>query len=1361
MFLFLFFSTPGPPPLLLTAFQSTSQQPTTNTEPPHITFKGSPVAMSNELDLYHYLKSKLVKPKVLTERTVFFNQELPPDFIDQKIKRPKNQYDTNAIRTTKYTPFSFIPKNLLYQFSNVANIYFLVLIILGAFQIFGVQSPGLAAVPLIVIVCVTAVKDAIEDSRRTISDLEMNQMKVSALTGIKNHNVPELDPSLKAKFNEFNANLFVNLVGFFGKLFGGKKKTLDAESQENRCSFDTINSEQLSIDTQLNQANNNSNLHHHNTIPSNVASLISRTFTRQKPTVHFAQKQWKDLKVGDIVRLHNNEPAPADLIILSTSDEDNKCFVETKNLDGETNLKPRKAIECTSGLKRSRDFENAKFKIRSEAPSIDMYHYRGSLVQQNSEDIGGEENEESINIENLILRGSSLRNTKWAIGIVSFTGHETKIMLNSGVTPTKKSRISKELNLSVAINFIFLFILCFVSGLLNGLFYRRSDTSFTFFEYNSYGGSAAANGVISFFVAMILYQALVPISLYISVEIVKTLQALFIYHDVKMYYDQLDYPCTPKTWNISDDLGQIEYIFSDKTGTLTQNVMEFRKATVGGKSYGLAYTEAQAGMDKRRGVDVDATAANWKARIEQDKQEMTRLMETQPENIQFDADDLTFVSSEFVKDMLVEQKNKDFLLYLALCHTALTETAKDHDSKLEFHAESPDEAALVQVASDLGYVFTKRTRMGCIVNCQGLEREFEILKTLEFNSTRKRMSVVVRFDDGKLMLITKGADSMIYSRLSSSNNDRSLLESTASDLEQFANEGLRTLCVAGRELTQKEFDEWLLRYNRASNQLDDREEAMELVASELETNLVLYGGTAIEDRLQIGVPESIEKLGHAGIKLWILTGDKIETAINIGFSCNLLGNDMELLVLREGNEDIDATLTEHLSKFNLIGNEEDLKAAQEDHSIPTSQTAIIVDGATLASIFASDSLQIKFLLLCKQCKSVICCRVSPSQKAQVVKLVRDSLKVMTLSIGDGANDVAMIQTANVGVGIVGEEGRQAAMSSDYAIGQFRFLTRLVLVHGRWDYKRLAEMVPTFFYKNVCFTLTLFWYGIFTNFDGSYLLEFTMITFYNLAFTSLPVIFLGFLDQDVSDTVALRFPQLYKTGILRLEWSQYKFIYYMIDGLYQSAISFFFPYLIFRTAKFASFNGLNLDHRFWLGTYVTHISVTTVDLYALLRQYRWDWLSLLVNALSILLVFFWCGIWSSTIVSSEFYKSAAQVYGSLSFWCCFLVGVLANLLPRFVYETFRIQYWPKDIDIVRACVSNGSLDDPELELGEDSSSTNEDDKLAYVSSNNMNHSSPLTDPISSERIRPSLDLPELSQARSLVNSLTAQSNLNAP
>lgn len=327
------------------------------------------------------------------------------------------------------------------------------------------------------------------------------------------------------------------------------------------------------------------------------------------------------------------------------------------------------------------------------------------------------------------------------------------------------------------------------------------------------------------------------------------------------------------------------------------------------------------------------------------------------------------------------------------------------------------------------------------------------------------MSSIVRMPDGSIRLLCKGADSVIYSRLAPG-QQQELRKSTAEQLEQFAREGLRTLCIAERKISEKEYQAFSKEHDIAAAALTERDEKLEEVANEIEQNLMLIGGTAIEDKLQDGVPDTIALLARAGIKLWVLTGDKVETAINIGFSCNLLNNEMELIVFNvpENQPEKAATdLEEQLQKFGLTGSDEELMAARQDHKPPAGKHAVVIDGDTL-KLMLSEELKQKFLLLCKQCKSVLCCRVSPAQKAAVVNMVKNGLNIMALAIGDGANDVSMIQEADVGVGIAGEEGRQAAMSSDYAIGQFRFLRRLILIHGRWCYRRMGECTANFFYK---------------------------------------------------------------------------------------------------------------------------------------------------------------------------------------------------------------------------------------------------------------------------------------------------------
>ncbi|CAH6719200.1 phospholipid-transporting ATPase Dnf2p [[Candida] jaroonii] len=1250
-------------------------------------------------------------------RTVVVNRQLPSDLLDPITGKASIIYPRNKIRTTKYTPLSFIPKNLSGQFlNNVANIYFLVLIILGYFQIFGVPNPVLSMVPLIVILTLTAIRDAIEDSRRTVTDLEVNNQPTHILADLgtndnfhyENLNIADEKISLWRKFKKLNSRLLFRIIGASKRNLtkkGRQEKRQPQDETKARKSFESDISPRPSMGVETTS----------NILENPFRKSVNLHRTRN---LKFGRNFWKNVKVGDLVRIYNNEEIPADVIILSTSEEDNGCYVETKNLDGETNLKVRQALKYGSDHKISKadDVLKQSFQIDSEGPHPNLYSYEGNFIYDDNE---GKRVEESININNLLLRGCSLRNTKWVVGIVIFTGEDSKIMINAGITPTKQSRLSRELNYYVVINFVLLFIICLVSGIVNGFYYTKTGTSRDFFEFGTIGGTPAVNGIISFFVAVIIYQSIVPISLYITIELIKSAQAFFIFSDIGMYYERLDFPCTPKSWSISDDLGQIEYVFSDKTGTLTQNLMEFKKCTINGVSYGRAYTEALAGLRKRQGFDVESEANIENEFIAKDKVEMfDMLKEINPQNQYIE--ESSFVSSEFVKDLnsakgdLQKKSNEHFMLALALCHSVLIEDDEKQPGKKLLKAQSPDEAALVGTARSLGFEFIGSTKQGILVNIQGETKEYQILNVLEFNSTRKRMSALIKIpgkspnDEAKVLLICKGADSIIYNRLSKTDNDQNLLTTTSTHLEQFATEGLRTLCIAQREISWNQYLEWNKRHMEASSSLENREERMESVAESIERELILLGGTAIEDRLQDGVPDSISILAQAGIKLWVLTGDKVETAINIGFSCNLLGNDMELLVLKTdiSQEDkakygimdnstgiklMDSLISNYLKIFfNMEGSFEELEKAKGDHSPPNSKFGVIIDGDALKLVLNDKDIKQKFLLLCKNCKAVLCCRVSPSQKAGVVKLVKDTLDVMTLAIGDGSNDVAMIQAADVGIGIAGEEGRQAVMSSDYAIGQFRFLTRLLLTHGRWSYKRFSEMIPSFFYKNVINSIALFWYGLYDDFDGAYLFEYTYLMFYNLAFTSLPVIFLGILDQDVSPKVSLLVPELYRSGILRLEFPESKFWLYMIDGIYQSVISFFFPYIIYRTG-FIDMGGLGLDHRYLLGVIVTCITVIACNLYILMHQYRWDWWSSLFIFLSIIIFFFWTGVWTSATYSAEFYKAASKMFGNLSFWACTLIGVLVCLLPRFFYDVLQAIYWPKDINIIRECVQKGDFD----------------------------------------------------------------------
>ncbi|KAF2017278.1 phospholipid-translocating P-type ATPase [Aaosphaeria arxii CBS 175.79] len=1274
-------------------------------------------------------------------RRVYFNIPLPSSEKDED-GRPLQHYARNKIRTAKYTPLSFIPKNLWFQFHNVANIYFLFIIILGIFSIFGAENPALNAAPLIVILCVTAIKDAIEDWRRTVLDNELNNAPVHRLVEFNNVNTAGDVVNYWRRIKKACTRGVIWTWRSMKKLSNKNKAGSEKDPEVSRPSIET---RRASVATkrssyfETDHGRNGEEGIQMTPVPSPLPGQSPPTdairfgdqthvkegdnaraqnppngtkkfwgsvmdpYTTTPDKARFKKDMWKNVQVGDFVRLYNDEEVPADVIVLSTSSEDGGCYVETKNLDGETNLKVRNALHSTRDVKHARHCERAEFVIESEGAHSNLYSYsaviRWKQYDAKDPEVPAYDMAEPISINNLLLRGCQIRNTEWVLGVVVFTGEDTKIMINSGVTPSKRAKITKDLNWNVIYNFVILFFMCLVSGIVLGVYWGKTDTSHAYFEFGSFGNNKPAlDGVIGFWAAVILFQNLVPISLYITLEIIRTAQAFFIYSDVLMYYDKIDYPCTPKSWNISDDVGQIEYIFSDKTGTLTQNVMEFKKATINGVPYGEAYTEAQAGMQRRQGIDVEQEGARAREQIARDRVRMLEGIRKMHNNPYLNDDDLTFIAPDYIGDLAgdsgPEQRvaNERFMVALALCHTVITERTPGDPPRIEFKAQSPDEEALVSTARDVGFTLVGREDDRLVVNVLGEERRYTVLNTLEFNSTRKRMSAIIRMPDGKIILFCKGADSMVYSRLIPG-EQRELRAATGEHLEMFAREGLRTLCIAQREISEEEYQEWNRDYDIAANSVNGREEKLEEVSDRIENHLWLLGGTAIEDRLQDGVPDAISLLGKAGIKLWVLTGDKVETAINIGFSCNLLDNDMDLIIFKVDDNSVataEAMLDEKLAIFGMTGSQEELDAAQNNHEPPAATHAIVIDGDSLKLVLEEETRR-KFLLLCKQCRAVLCCRVSPSQKAAVVNMVKTGLDCLTLAIGDGANDVAMIQEAHVGVGIAGVEGRAAVMASDYAIGQFRFLTRLVLVHGRWSYRRLAECIANFFYKNIVWTFSLFWYQIYTNFDSQFVFDYSYIVWFNLAFTSLPVILMGVLDQDVNDKVSLAVPQLYRRGIERKEWTRRKFWGYMVDGVYQSAITFFMVYLVFSPANVNTSNGLGIGDIKRMGVIIATIAVMAANFYVLFNSYRWDWLIVVVIIISTLFIWLWTGIYSSFPASAQFYKAGAEVYGSLTFWVVILLATVICLLPRFTVKVIQKIYFPRDVDIIREQVKQGKFD----------------------------------------------------------------------
>ncbi|KAJ1993125.1 hypothetical protein GGI25_002953 [Coemansia spiralis] len=1793
----------------------------------------------------------------LPSRKIYINAEVP----DDELATHAQHYCTNAITTSQYTLINFLPKNLSRQFRRVANIYFLVLTILQLIGYFSVGSRFLTVVPILLVLAITALKDAFEDWRRHISDNHFNETQTRIVRNLRNWNL------------------------------------LWQDRQSETAKGSRLHRMRIRFARRMNRRT------WYNQVPDHWEESQNPVDPSQPPVLDESAK-WRNVRVGDMLILKTGDPAPSDMLILSTSADDGGCYVETKNLDGETNLKPRSSIAETAGVRDAEGCRRLRAVIEADPPSSNMtklngslrifsapaipedsdyafptapstengmaspvsplqavvspispmqatlyssvaaanarqyaqpsaaaaaaaadnnnsYEMRllspkqslpyrqsplakstvrpGSIPEYHGDDeptpqydpktlVAGDSSEIQLgkslpqdvdhsanplqvpfSISNVLLRGMTVRNTDWIVGVVLYTGEQTKIVLNSGPTPFKRSRIERTMNIQVMISFGFVFATSFIVALVGGLKYAEPEHRYSLYVDTTMG--KGIYGFALFWSAMIMLQNIIPIALYVSIEFVKSWHAYWIYEDINMYYAPTDQRCAARNWNISDDLGQVSYVFSDKTGTLTRNVMDFRMCSINGTIYGkqlpgdeldvvkgrIAQEEvdrnnppeggtnpffaeiqdeddeyysndhynrggASAGMgaaaldsygsanqladDGRHSTStsiashgtsqydssplisnadystrgrtshiaaeqsaaipapaaVPIVSARSRTRTTQPMSEeemqarrkqmihaylnaMRKVFD--PHYVEIGNEDTgeggsyTFVDPQLFYDMKPEVaplnkikssantpagdhldisspavrrigshrsisngfdvdplRQRDmvdlFLTELATCHSVVVEknfqrhinnndddqstirrltrifhsrnssrritdivrhrrhrskhhgrtdsvattssagdgvewvqsetalapmgharntstisaaavarsgensavgerfnvpsrydsqpnmqsgddTMRRHNrtvssmtgprdynyeqeqaqsasqpaspqnaetqdmSKLAYSAESPDEGALVRAAKNFGYTFLGRIKNTLYLDIRGEKLQYEVLDTIEFDSTRKRMSSILRrpppYND--IILFSKGADNVMIERLcklpgsdespgvfgtrDEVSFERVMRERTFNQIDEFANAGLRTLMLCYRKISESEWVRWSSRYHAALGSVDsDREEQITLITDEMERDLRIAGATAIEDKLQERVPDTIASLRAAGMKIWVLTGDKMETAINIGFAANLLTKEMELWtissssgadrilsrfkliarIMREmaAKDIVDAVTsdahatsgklhqkqqgkvgldpeeacvlgsisykigrakkflnightlrmkrqrkhaqverqeqggtsygadTTHVSSLEDGGNavspglqtisggqlsafpglqDDDMSPEEVRESIDYLQrhssitdegittgdasdknaahhplNALVIDGGSLSIVMEDPECRALLLEISPLFKSVICCRASPLQKAEVVKLIKDGLGLVTLAIGDGANDVSMIQTADIGVAISGEEGLQAAMASDYTFGRFHFLQNLLLVHGLYDYLRMSEMILSFFYKNVIWAMVPFWYSIYCAFSANVFYDLSYIQLYNVVFTVAPVVILGCLDKPFNYKTAMTYVVVYTDGIRNRYFQWWRYCLYVLDGVYQSVVIFFTFYLLTYKSDVQNPNG-----RTWgrsdLSTGPTVAVVIAASLCVGLNSWQWNWIMAAAIAFSIVVCIVYIAI-SSAVRYYSLEGVATSVMTTIEFWFGLVIAVVVALLPRYCIMSWQKLNRPRDLDIIR-------------------------------------------------------------------------------
>ncbi|KAI8894365.1 hypothetical protein BC833DRAFT_605122 [Globomyces pollinis-pini] len=982
----------------------------------------------------------------------------------------------------------------------------------------------------------------------------------------------------------------------------------------------------------------------------------------------FVPKKWRELQVGEIVRIDNSNYFPADLVLLSSSEPDGLCYIETSNLDGETNLKIRQALKNTSEILTPESAASLEGVVRCELPNNSLYTFEGTLR------LGAKEI--PLNPDQMLLRGAMLRNTRWVYGLVIFTGHESKLMKNATATPIKQTQVDLMVNQHIIYLFMVLIGIAVFSafGTLNRQLFGRFERDIVLIDPLT-AWAKFPGDIVTY---VILFNNLIPMSLIVTMDIIKFLLGTLIGTDEDLYYDVNDTPATARTSSLVEELGQIDYVFSDKTGTLTCNMMDFRMVTIGGVAYAEVVPD-----NKKPQKDSEGKVTGW--------YDFKRLMDNE-------------VSSPTSKVI------KEFLQLLAVCHTVIPEESEDDPKKIIYQASSPDEAALVKGAQSLGYVFTTRRPRSVTFNRKGEDQEWEILQINEFNSTRKRMSALVREPSGRIKLYIKGADTVILERLAKVNNP--YVDATCALLEEYACDGLRTLCIAYRDVSDEEYAEWSAIYEKAANTINNRGEELSKAAELIEKDLILLGATAIEDKLQDGVGDTIHTLASAGIRVWVLTGDRQETAINIGFSCKLITDEMSMIVCNEPThfetkEFLENKLNALRTGMGIVMPDENSfwnrlvglvygvpymnyllpnkkRKIKKSNDMNLEPIALIIDGRSL-EFALEDDIKMTFLELAVMCKAVVCCRVSPLQKALVVRLVKNNVEsAVTLAIGDGANDVSMIQAAHVGVGISGLEGLQAARAADFAIAQFRFLRKLILVHGGWAYSRLCKIVLYSFYKNITVYLIQFWFSFDSGFSGQTMFETWTVSMYNICFAFFQPIAIGIFDQYVTSRMLDRYPQLYRSGQVRSFYNDYTFWGWLINSFFHSLILYY---------GFAGVYGEgNMEHdgqiaNNWVfGEMVYTGDLITITIKAALCVDTWVNFTFfaIFGSIALWFAFFpvYVAIAPFTGLGWELIGVNQYVFGSYAFWFAIvLVPIICNLRDL-AWKYFRRVYYPQNFHIIQ-------------------------------------------------------------------------------
>jgi phospholipid-translocating ATPase len=1005
---------------------------------------------------------------------------------------PAPRFPPNAISNAKYTPWSFLPKTLYNEFSFFINLYFLIVALSQIFKPLRIGVLWTYMAPLAFVLIVTLGKEAYDDVERRRRDAEANRELYTILS--------LREPSIRTSWSR--------------KGKGANKRLDDIEREEESLGAEI---DELKVKSKDIRVGDVLKLGKNDRVPADVvilksyaseAAIAGACTAPKSPGLDLLSEQdTEDSLLGDAAAgaLANSGSQAG-----GGSDGDGEAFIRTDQLDGETDWKLRIASPLTQSLKAA---EFVKLTVKAGKPSKKVNEFVGRLElapdgARGSED-GAENTGAPLSIDNTAWANTVLASSSTVLAVVVYTGAQTRQALSTAPSRSKIGLLEYEINNLTK-------ILCVLTVALSAILVILQH----------YNNTLENAWYISLSRFLILFSTIIPISLRVNLDMGKSAYAYYIQHDK-------DIPeAVVRTSTIPEDLGRIEYLLSDKTGTLTQNEMDLRKVHVGTVSYANEAMDEVSSYVRQGFVSEQSPDASQPATLVTPTSLLARSS-----NGTAGARGRREIGSRV----------RDLVLALALCHN-VTPTIEEQDGQVftSYQASSPDEIAIVKWTESVGLRLVHRDRHSIALESVETGRvavRVRILDVFPFTSESKRMGIVLQYlegaeststsslEPGEIWFYQKGADTVMTNIVAA--NDW-LDEETAN----MAREGLRTLVVGRRGLSAQQYADFSTSYKEASMSLSSRDASMgQVIRNHLEHNLELLGVTGVEDRLQKDVKPSLELLRNAGIKIWMLTGDKVETARCVAVSSKLVSRSQHIHM-------ITSLASQARASPSAVPDTLSLLAAN-----PAS-TALLIDGDSLSYLLTHHQTQ--FISLAVLLPAVIACRCSPTQKADVALLIRAHTKKRVACIGDGGNDVSMIQAADVGVGIVGKEGRQASLAADFSITQFHHLTKLLVWHGRNSYKRSAKLGQFVIHRGLIISVAQTVYSASSAFEPNALFRDWLLVGYATMYTQLPVFSLV-LDRDVDEQLANLYPELYKELAPGTSLSHRTFCVWLAVSLYQGCL----------------------------------------------------------------------------------------------------------------------------------------------------------------------------------------------------------------